>query len=94
MKSVFILSPKEFHTFFNTGRAFQNSAAPCIQKNQCFTLKNLAINGNDLIQIGYEPNKKLGETLNMLLNGVINEEYENDKDILLSAAKQLIESEE
>lgn len=54
----------------------------------------MAINGNDLIQIGYEPNKKLGETLNMLLNGVINEEYENDKDILLSAAKQLIESEE
>lgn len=65
-----------------------------LQENQCFTLKNLAINGNDLIQIGYEPNKKLGETLNMLLNGVINEEYENDKDILLSAAKQLIESEE
>lgn len=64
-----------------------------MQENQCFTLKDLAVNGNDLIQIGYKPNKKLGKTLNMLLNGVIDEEYENDKDILLNAAKLLIKSE-
>lgn len=59
-----------------------------IQEKQCFTLKDLAINGNDLIQIGYKPDKKLGKMLNMLLNSVINEEFENDKDILLNAAKE------
>ena len=61
-----------------------------IQENQCFTLKDLAVNGNDLIQIGYNPNKQLGETLNILLNGVINEEFENKKDSLLNIAKEML----
>lgn len=48
-----------------------------LQENQCFTIKDLAITGKDLIQIGFKPDKKLGETLNTLLNGVINEDYQN-----------------
>lgn len=61
-----------------------------IQENQCFTLKDLAVNGNDLIQIGYNPDKQLGETLNMLLNGVINDEFENKKDSLLNIVKEML----
>ena len=61
-----------------------------IQENQCFTLKDLAVNGNDLIQIGYNPDKQLGETLNILLNGVINDEFENKKDSLLNIAKEML----
>lgn len=61
-----------------------------IQENQCFTLKDLAVNGNDLIQIGYNPDKQLGEVLNILLNGVINEEFENKKDSLLNIAKEML----
>ena len=61
-----------------------------MQENQCFTLKDLAVNGNDLIKIGYNPDKQLGETLNILLNGVINEEFENKKDSLLNIAKEML----
>ena len=61
-----------------------------MQENQCFTLKDLAVNGNDLIQIGYNPDKQLGETLNMMLNGVINDEFENKKDSLLNIAKEML----
>lgn len=61
-----------------------------IQENQCFTLKDLAVNGNDLIQIGYKPDKQLGEILNMLLNGVINDEFENKKDSLLNIVKEML----
>ena len=61
-----------------------------MQENQCFTLKDLAVNGNDLIKIGYNPNKQLGETLNILLNGVINDEFENKKDSLLNIAKEML----
>lgn len=57
-----------------------------MQENQCFTLKDLAVNGNDLIKIGYKPDKQLGEVLNMLLNGVINEEFENSREVLLEVA--------
>lgn len=59
-----------------------------LEENQCFTLKDLAVNGRDLMQIGYKSGKELGETLNMLLDGVINEEFENDKDYLLNVAKE------
>ena len=59
-----------------------------LEENQCFTLKNLAVNGKDLMQIGFKSGKELGETLNMLLDGVINEEFENDKDYLLNVAKE------
>ena len=61
-----------------------------MQENQCFTLKDLAVNGNDLIKIGYNPNKQLGETLNILLNGVINDEFENKKDSLINIAKEML----
>ncbi len=59
-----------------------------LQENQCFALKDLAVNGKDLIEIGFKADKKLGEILNSLLEGVINEEYENDKEILLNIARE------
>lgn len=59
-----------------------------LEENQCFTLKDLAVNGKDLMQIGFKSGKELGETLNMLLDGVINEEFENDKNYLLNVAKE------
>lgn len=61
-----------------------------LEENQCFTLKDLAVNGKDLMQIGFKSGKELGETLNILLDGVINEEFENDKAILLKIAKERI----
>lgn len=61
-----------------------------LEENQCFTLKDLAVNGKDLIQIGFKSGKELGETLNILLDGVINEEFENDKTVLLKIAEERI----
>lgn len=59
-----------------------------LEENQCFTLKDLAVNGRDLIQIGFKSGKELGETLNMLLDGVINEEFENNKEYLLNVVNR------
>lgn len=53
-------------------------------EKECFTLKQLAVNGNDLMKLGYKPSKELGQTLDMLLQKVINGEIENEKDKLLS----------
>ena len=62
-----------------------------IEENQCFSLKDLAINGNDLIGIGFKTGKAIGTTLNLLLNKVINEECENDKEVLLKIVKDILE---
>lgn len=56
----------------------------------CFTLKDLAVSGRDLISIGYKPGKELGSVLNILLQMVINEEVINNKEILLFEARNML----
>ena len=60
--------------------------AEMMQKEQCFSLKDLAVSGKDLMEIGYTPGKELGATLNELLELVINGELENDEQLLLERA--------
>ncbi len=60
-----------------------------IVSNQCFNLKQLEIGGNDLINIGIAKGKLIGQTLNSLLEMVINNELENDKEQLLNKAKEI-----
>ena len=54
-----------------------------IANQECFTLKDLAINGNDLIKNGISEGKSVGETLSKLLDMVIDGEVENNRDKLL-----------
>lgn len=57
-----------------------------IAESQCFSLKDLNINGNDLISLGFS-GKKIGELLNLILNEVIDGKLENEKDELINFAK-------
>lgn len=56
---------------------------------ECFTLKDLAINGKDLLALGIPEGKQIGEILNVLLNMVIDDEIENNKDKLLNFVNNL-----
>jgi len=60
-------------------------------EEQCFSLKNLAVNGNDLIKLGVPNGKMIGEILGVLLDSVIEERAENKKDVLLDIAKKYLE---
>ena len=58
-------------------------------KNQCLTLKNLAVNGKDLIEeIGIPSGPKVGETLNLLLKYVLENPEENQREKLLNRIKK------
>lgn len=59
-----------------------------LQDDECFSLKDLAVNGKDLITIGYKPGKEIGEILNNLLDLVISGEYINEKEKLLEVAER------
>lgn len=60
-----------------------------LQEDECFSMKSLAINGNDLINIGYKSGKELGNTLNILLQMVIDDEILNEKEELLKIAASM-----
>ena len=60
-----------------------------LQEDECFSLKDLAVNGKDLIGVGYKAGKKLGNTLNKLLQLVIDGDCPNEKEKLLQEAESL-----
>lgn len=60
-----------------------------LQEKECFSLKDLAVNGKDLISIGYKASKELGNTLNTLLQMVIDGDCPNEKEKLLQEAESL-----
>lgn len=62
-----------------------------LQDDECFSLKDLAVNGKDLITIGYKPGKEIGDVLNNLLDSVISGEYINEKEKLLEIAERRLQ---
>lgn len=54
-----------------------------INEKECFSVKDLKINGNDLIALGYK-GKEIGEKLNLCLDAVIEGKVKNEyKELLL-----------
>lgn len=60
-----------------------------IEQKECFSLKQLCINGNTLIENGFEPSRQLGEILSALVDAVIDGKVPNEKEALLQLAKEL-----
>lgn len=54
-----------------------------LESGDCISLKQLAVNGNDLIEAGMKPGKNVGETLLKLLEIVLIEPANNSKEILM-----------
>ncbi len=59
-----------------------------ISGNEAFSVKKLKINGKDLINLGFN-GKKIGDTLKILLEKVIDDPELNKKEKLLDIAKSL-----
>jgi len=62
--------------------------AEVLSEQACFTVKDLAVGGNDLIALGFT-GKDIGRTLEQLLTRVQSEELPNEKTALLDAAKKI-----
>ena len=54
-----------------------------LDADACFSLKQLAVNGDDLLALGLQ-GKAVGQTLNDLLSQVIDGNLPNDRKILLA----------
>lgn len=55
-----------------------------IERGDCVLLKDLAVNGKDLIGMGMKPGEEIGEMLELLLRVVIENPLENDRQVLLA----------
>ncbi|MDO4941781.1 MAG: CCA tRNA nucleotidyltransferase [Lachnospiraceae bacterium] len=59
-----------------------------IEAGECLTLKDLQINGKDLIAMGLAPGKEIGFILNGLLKAVLDDPKLNDRELLLEKVKR------
>ncbi|MBQ4546039.1 MAG: CCA tRNA nucleotidyltransferase [Oscillospiraceae bacterium] len=66
---------------------FRKIAAEIIEKEECFSLRNLAIGGKELISAGIEPGPEMGKILEHLLEEVIEERIPNEEKALLAEAE-------
>ncbi len=62
------------------------------EDEDCLSLKNLKINGNDIIDCGISEGKRIGEILKELLEKVVDGELKNVREELFSAVEKMAES--
>lgn len=63
-----------------------------IEEKACLSLKELEINGRDLIELGIGAGREIALILDKLLDAEIKEEIENKRDDLLALARGMINS--
>ena len=68
--------------------AVEETAKRILAEKACFSLADLAVNGNDLISLGIPKGKLIGRILNDLLENVIENRIPNDKNSLLQKAAE------
>lgn len=59
-----------------------------LREGDCLTLRDLAVNGSDLLSLGFSPGPRLGSVLKRLLSDVVEGRLENRREVLLRAAKE------
>ncbi len=78
-------------TYYDT---LESLTKDILSQKACFSMKDLAVNGSDLIAIGIPAGKRMGLILKTLLDDVINERIPNEKDLLLNRAKEIEKDEQ
>ena len=62
----------------------ENIYLQIMELQECVSLKDLAVKGGDLLAVGVERGPQIGETLNKLLELVLEEPEKNQKELLLA----------
>jgi len=82
--------PKYIEERFSKIGLLERLLQEIVDSKEVFDMKNLAINGNDLIEIGFKQGKELGDLLKELMDVVLEHPEMNTRDILLGLAHDKI----
>ena len=59
-----------------------------MDREECISLKQLAVTGSDLIAAGMKPGREIGEMLKVMLELVLEEPERNTKEALMELARE------
>lgn len=68
----------------------KTEAEQIVAERQCLTLRDLAVNGKDVIAAGAVPGPAVGHILSRLLEKVLNEEIPNRREVLLEQIRHML----
>ena len=80
-------NPKKIGYEVEKLNALQKELEEIVAAGEAFKISDLAVNGNDLIALGFHKGKEIGEKLNEILMLVIDNKLENDKDKIIAYLK-------
>jgi len=91
LRQLMALQKADFYSKGVTGDAFDfaevdDMITAIVAEESCLRVKDLAVNGHDLMALGIT-GQAIGQTLNALLDAVLDEQLPNEKDALLKAAE-------
>ena len=61
-----------------------------LAQGDCLSLKQLAVSGRDLMELGIAQGKQIGEILHMLLEQVVADPDKNDRAYLIKQVKDYL----
>jgi len=67
----------------------QCRAGEMLAEEQCFSIKDLAVNGKDILNTGIPEGPEIGRILNNLMDKILNGEVQNEKERLLNLIPSL-----
>lgn len=71
--------------------AFRDLTKQVLAEEACFTVKDLAVSGKDLLAAGVQPGPEVGRLLSLLLEDVLEDRCDNRREALLERLKDLRE---
>ena len=74
----------------NDINTFEEYYRQILDKGDCLSLKDLKINGSDLMNIGVQKGPRIGEILKKLFEHVLDYPEDNEREILLEKAGKLV----
>jgi tRNA nucleotidyltransferase (CCA-adding enzyme) len=72
-------------------RDLEKSFRVIIEREDALTVKDLKINGGDLISMGVKPGPLMGQILNALLEEVVKIPSLNDRTVLIEMVQEFLE---
>ena len=85
-KGTGVPDPEEIEHFQN----LRSMTLQLLEEETCLTIRDLAVNGYDLMQLGIPAGKELGKCLQRLLDTVLDELLPNERETLLEAARTFL----
>lgn len=72
-------------------KIFNRLLGEVLVEGNCFSRKNLAVNGNDIKALGVSEGPEIGRIIQTLMGEVMSEQLANEKEVLLNRANELKE---